>query len=180
MFIVTFIGVIAAEIWIRRNVRGGTLFVFFDQSRNQTHRLVKLGTRATVTLRIGGSEETYTVNADRRYLVQYPFGFPAWLQETVPAYYYVYNKVEPIDPVGASKHDELASARMLTQLTDETMLSAMVREAREAAEGQLVPNRNLPIYILVGVGINAVLGIAILFMGFLIKTEVSKILEAIQ
>ena len=169
---------VAAEIWIRRSVRGGTFFVFWDESRNMNYKLVKVGASNTVIV----GNETYTINADKRYLVQYPFGFPSFVQETVAAYYFKDNHYEPIDPVESANMNQLVSAKMLSNLTDEAMLTATVREAREAAEGSLLPTRHLPLYIAGGVGISAVLaGVGVYFgyKTFQIIQEIDEVLKQV-
>ena len=174
--LMTFCLLIGAEIWIRRAVRGGTLFVFWDESRNMSYKLVKIGPSATVVV----GDETYTIQADRRYLVQYPFGFPSFVQETVACYYFKDNFFEPIDPVESANTSQLVSAKMLSNLTDEAMLTATVREAREAAEGSLLPTRNLPIFIALGVGATAILSGGCAYLIYKMGEEIALIIELLQ
>ena len=167
-----FLMLVAAEIWIRKSVRGGTLFVFWDESRNMNYKLVKVGASNTVIV----GNETYTITAEKRYLVQYPFGFPSFVQETVACYYFKDNHYEPIDPVESANTNQLVSAKMLSNLTDEAMLTATVREAREAAEGGLVPSRQLPIYIAGGVLVAAVVSGVGVYFGYKTYTLIQELM----
>ena len=90
-FFALFVGL---EIYIRRSVRGATLFVFWNPNREMVTKLVKTEDKQVVTLDSG----TYTLHAEKQFSSGFPFWAPLWMQEKVPVYYFKPNEYEAIDP----------------------------------------------------------------------------------
>lgn len=197
-----FVFIFAAEVWIRKKVRGGSLLVFWDSNRDQIHHLVQTEGLSVVFVENIGK---VAIDPKKRYFSYYPFGFPKFMQQRVATYYFKVGEIEPRDPQADIKDEEIdkafsdddqrviepidpadqkgytgiVTAKMLQDLTDEAMLSAIVKDAREAAEGILPNDRNMPMYILVVSGIGAIIAGVGVWLGWETLQGVELIIEAI-
>lgn len=147
--VVLFLVLLGTEFYIKRVVRGATLLIFWNPNREMVFNLVKTEGRQTVSV----GEGTYTLIPERQFSVSYPFWAPSFMQERVPVYYFKPDGYEAIDPTVNGDVEKLMTAQMLRDVTDEAMLKATVKEAREAAEGVLATNRSFPLYILIACGL---------------------------
>lgn len=101
--------------------------------------------------------ERYIIDENKMFTLDWPSGFPAFLQVPVRALWYVRDKSEPYDP---SSHNSKYGAKYLRLITDVNMLKSQWRDVRESLK-LAIGAKKYPEW-LVYVILIAVLGVALI------------------
>lgn len=163
-------------MYFRWKSNGATMIKYWDSVKKEQSELIKLGNRTSFTIGKHESGMVYVVDQEKIHFTDFPGGFPSFMQNSVPTFYYRLDTSEPIDPTGESL-PRIITPNMLHNMVNEEMLRTMAAEARESAEGSLLPFRKLPQYIFY-LGVINVVGLgALLFLTFEGDSMLKEILQ---
>lgn len=170
-----FMGFMLIAMWARIHVRDKIMVRYWDTNRVENSALIKLAP-GELTWILGKADDPnskkFSVDITKQHFSTWPGGLPSWMQVTVPTYYYRLDQCEPLDPRG-EKLARVISPRLLNQLSSEAVILAIVRMAREAAEGSLA-GVSTPRFIMIGVSL---LVLASTVMGFFLFQQTKKMDE---
>lgn len=176
-----FFGILGFDVWLKVKTKGATLIKWWDSNREENAVLLKLGSNRSFV--IGDPNDpnspTFILDPEKQHFSFWPPGFPVFLQQRVTTYYYRDDQSEPIDPTGVQLA-RVISPQGLTSMTNEAMLKVSLAEARENAEGGLLPFRKLPTLIFYGVIVAGVASIASAIISWMSFQDQTALLEAIQ
>lgn len=176
-----FFGILGFDVWLKVKTKGATLIKWWDSNREENSELLKLGSNRSFV--IGDPNDpnspTFIIDTQKQHFSFWPPGFPVFLQQRVTTYYYRDDQSEPIDPTGVQLA-RVISPQGLTSMTNEAMLKVSLAEARENAEGGLLPFRKLPTLIFYGVlvtGVAAIASAVLSFMNYQSQTDLLEIMR---
>lgn len=113
--------------WVRSTVRDKSYCFVLSESKQLTGKLLKPN-GVKVKMGSGADETEYLISPKKQFWSSWPPGFPRWLQEPVPTFFYVEGNAEPVDPYDS---DSIISPKSLRKISDEAMLRTMWKDVRE-------------------------------------------------
>lgn len=153
---------------VRRKVQGKVVAVFVEHNNQVSEELLKVDPSGMILSAHGEGDEQYLILADKALWSRWPKGFPTWMQEIVPTFYYERNQAEPYSPKNTKS---AITARSLRAITDEGMLRATWKEAGAAiGVGKLNMRSTMMIAGAVVVG-------AFLILGFMVFKVIQDLTE---
>jgi len=158
-------------LWIRRTVQGKVYAEFLEPNQQITRELIRVVGNEKVQASDGAD---YVIVPSKVKWTKWPPGLPKWIQETVPMLYFVRNRPEPYDPM---QQKAFLSAQSIRYITDEGMLRATWKDAREATEGRQLLGRRWSDWVVV---VNTVLLIVVGFLVFRVSSDLGGLTKTVQ
>jgi len=113
--------------WIRSAVRDKCYCFFLSESKQLWGKLLK-PQQNTIIVGSGEDAPKYIIHSTKQFWSAWPPGFPRFVQEPVPTYFYVEGNAEPLDPYDRKS---LISPESLRKISDEAMLKQTWKDVRE-------------------------------------------------
>jgi len=159
--------------WVRRAVQDKAYCFFLSESKQLKGKLLKPNSN---TIIVGSSEDApkYIIHSSKQFWSSWPPGFPKFVQEPVPTYFYVEGNAEPLDPYDRKS---LISPESLRKISDESMLKHMWKDIRETLGIKPAFGGNTLLLLLVLVAVIAS-GIAA-YMSFTSMANIDAIMKAL-
>jgi len=125
--VVLFFVLAGSMFWVRSTVRDKCYCYFLSESKQLKSKLLKPKLNTIV---VGSSEDApeYIIHSTKQFWAPWPPGFPKFVQEPVPTYFFVEGNAEPLDPYDRKS---LISPESLRKISDEAMLKQTWKDVRE-------------------------------------------------
>ena len=149
--IVLFFVLAGTLFWVRRMAQDRVYCFFLSESKQLKGKLLKAESN-TVIVGTGENAPKYLIHSTKQFWSPWPPGFPKFVQEPVPTYFYVESNAEPLDPYDRKS---LISPESLRKISDESMLKQMWKDVRETLGIKRAFGGNTLLLILVSVAIVA-------------------------
>ena len=125
--VVLVLTIAVATFWVRTAVRDKAYCFFLSESKQLNGKLLKPKANSIIIGK-GDDAPKYIIHSSKQFWSFWPPGFPKWIQEPVPTYFYVEGNAEPLDPYDRTS---LISPESLRRISDEAMLKQTWKDVRE-------------------------------------------------
>jgi hypothetical protein len=182
IFVVLFISALLLIIFIaiKFKVKGKIVVLFIERDKTMSFKIFR-PKHQSFTYTKGGlfnkhkEKELYVIDTKRILLVNFPFGGPAFLKQTVPALIYTRNNPDPLDPseinIPLKKGDK--TSKELSSMFNEKVVDEITRA--QGAEGH---KEKVPAWIVSAVCVLLVLICIILI--FMLRSQVAGLTTAVH
>jgi len=127
MAVVLFFVLAGSLFWVRSAVHDKVYCFFLSESKQLKGKLLKPQSN-TIVVGSGEDAPKYIIHSTKQFWAPWPPGFPRFVQEPVPTYFFVEGNAEPLDPYDRKS---LISPEALRKISDEGMLKQMWKDVRE-------------------------------------------------
>ena len=169
--VVLFFALTGSLFWIRSKVRDKCYCFFLSESKQLKGKLLK-PERSTILVGSGDDAPKYMIHSTKQFWSAWPPGFPRYVQEPVPTYFFVEGNAEPLDPYDRKS---LISPESLRKISDEAMLKQTWKDIRETLGIKAAFGGNTLLIVLVLIAVLAS-GLAA-YMSFQNMNQISEILH---
>ena len=171
--VVLVIVLVGSMFWVRATVRDKIYSYILSESKQLKGKLLKPKSNEVI---VGSGDDApkFIIHPSKQFWSFWPPGFPRFVQEPIPTYFFVEGNAEPIDPYGQKS---LISPEALRKISDEAMLKQTWKDVRETLgiKTAFGGNKLLLILVLVAVAASATAA----FIAFSTSGQLEQIIQAL-